>query len=176
MSGYGRVGRPRAGKPRLLAPGVRLGRRMQSDDVPDLLGPGDFEHRAESAGGALEQPGPGGHVPNRMSARLRRLHLLAAAAVTIHVLVGALIDDVYLFIPSKHGIVADAHYHGPTVWILLGAAVAFAASLVSAVIDHYDTRPNERRYHQAATALVVCALCLAVAAALVAGFDGAGSS
>ncbi len=93
----------------------------------------------------------------------------------MYALVGALRDDVVVFWPRKHGPVLEEHYHGPTVWILLAAAVAFAASLVAAVIDHHDTRPNEHRYQQAATALVVCAICLAVAAAVVAFLGRAGA-
>ncbi len=84
------------------------------------------------------------HVPNHIPRQERIANVLLSLSLLAYALFGLAHDD--LFIPSKRS--SGLHLHGAPMWVMAGAMVSAVASLLSVVIDHYDTRPNERLYRR----------------------------
>ncbi len=85
-----------------------------------------------------------GHVPNHIPKRERRRNIALSLALLTYLAWSAHTGHAHL--PSKRGPGID--FTGPSLWPAL-AAMAFAAlNLLAIVVDHYDTRPNERYYRR----------------------------
>jgi len=83
-----------------------------------------------------------GYRPNRIPVSARLLHAGLSLFLLAYGGHGVLVDD--LFIPAKRG--RGLHLHGMGAWIMYGALVMAALNLLAVVVDHYDTRNNERQY------------------------------
>lgn len=84
------------------------------------------------------------HVPNRIPVRDRLANCFFAACLFAYASLAAKIDD--FFIPGKRS--NGVHLHGASVWVMFAATVCAVIVLLAVVVDHYDTRPNERFYEQ----------------------------
>ncbi len=82
------------------------------------------------------------HIPNHIPRGTRIRNLIFSSVLLIYGALGVYIDDLY--IPGKRS--RGIHLHGEPAWIMYAAFVCAAANLLAVVIDHYDTRPNERNY------------------------------
>lgn len=103
------------------------------------------------------------HVPNRIPLKDRLSNLFFAACLFGYAALAAAIDDFY--IPGKRG--NGIHLHGPSVWVMLAAAVCAVVVLMAVVVDHYDTRPNERVYEQVGTVFRIAGWTLFIGALFV---------
>lgn len=103
------------------------------------------------------------HVPNRIPLEDRLSNLLFAACLFGYAALAAAVDDFY--IPGKRG--NGVHLHGPSVWVMFLAAVCAVVVLVAVVVDHYDTRPNERFYERVSKVFRVAGWTLFVGAFFV---------
>lgn len=100
------------------------------------------------------------HVPNRIPREERLKNAFFAACLFGYAGFSAAIDDFY--IPGKRR--SGIHLHGVSVWVMFAATVCAVAVLLAVVVDHYDTRPNERSYERAGKAFRVAGWTLFVLA------------
>ncbi len=70
------------------------------------------------------------------------MHILLSIFLIGYGVHGLLTDD--LFLPSRHG--RGAHLHGTPMVLMLIAMACATVALMSAVIDYYDRRDNDRSY------------------------------
>lgn len=80
--------------------------------------------------------------PNRVPLDQRVIYILLSVFLLAYGLHGLIVDD--LFIPGRrsHGM----HLHGRgAVWMFV-AICYFVVMMLTVVVDHYDTRDNERAY------------------------------
>lgn len=103
------------------------------------------------------------HVPNRIPARDRLANGFFAACLFAYASLATKIDD--FFIPGKRS--NGVHLHGASVWVMFAATVCAVIVLLVVVVDHYDTRPNERVYEQVGKLFRVVGWCLFAAAFVV---------
>lgn len=82
------------------------------------------------------------HVPNHIPRSERIANVLFSVPLLAYSAYGFVRDDLY--IPGKRG--PGVHLHGAPMWMMCAAMLCVGASLLSVVIDHYDTRANEGRY------------------------------
>lgn len=85
------------------------------------------------------------HVPNRIPLDERLKNFAFAACLSTYAGIAAWADD--FFIPGKRG--HGVHLHGAAVWVMLAACLCAVVVLLAVVVDHYDTRDNERVYERA---------------------------
>ena len=83
------------------------------------------------------------YTPNRIPTGTRVANLLFSSVLIAYGGWGLYVDDLY--VPGKRG--PGIHFHGGPAWVLYAAFLCAAASMLSVVIDHYDTRNDERSYH-----------------------------
>jgi len=82
-----------------------------------------------------------GYVPNRIPAKERLSNLLFSGVLAAYAAYAVQVDDFY--VPGKrHGL----HLHGMPVLIMCAATLCAIIVFLAVVVDHYDTRPNERAY------------------------------
>ena len=102
----------------------------------------------------------GTYIPNKVSSSQRIAYAVWAFALVAYGTIGIALDDI--FIPGRRG--NGVHFHGSSAWLMYGAIVLGSTIFIAEVIDHYDTRNNERWYRiyrriakAASVALIVCA-------------------
>lgn len=84
----------------------------------------------------------GTYIPNKLSRSLRFAYAAWALVLMAYGTIGVALDDI--FIPGKRG--NGIHLHGVSAWIMYAAIVLGATIFVSEIVDHFDTRDNERWY------------------------------
>lgn len=84
------------------------------------------------------------HVPNRIPGKERLSNVFFAICLFAYAGFSAAIDDFYIPGKRSNGI----HLHGASVWVMFAATVCAVMVLLAVVVDHYDTRPNERSYER----------------------------
>lgn len=97
------------------------------------------------------------YVPNSFPLFARVFNAFVAAVLLLYGAHGIYMDDLY--IPPGRGGGSGTHLHGVAAWLLYGAMVAAASSLLALVVDHYDRRNNEQHYmwfRRAASLLGYC--------------------
>ena len=80
--------------------------------------------------------------PNQIPLGTRIWYLVASPLLLAYGSIGIYVDDI--FVPGKRS--RGVHLHGVPAWLMYIAMLCAVANMVSVVIDHYDTRPNERHY------------------------------
>lgn len=102
------------------------------------------------------------HVPNRnrIPSKERLSNVFFAVSLFAYAGFSAAIDDFYIPGKRSNGI----HLHGASVWVMFAAAVCAVVVLLAVVVDHYDTRPNERSYECVGKAFRAAGWALFVAA------------
>lgn len=103
------------------------------------------------------------HVPNRIPLKDRLANLFFAACLFGYAALAAAIDDFY--IPGKRG--NGIHLHGVSLWVMFAAAICAVVVLLAVIVDHYDTRPNERAYKRVGNGFRVAGWVLFVGAFVV---------
>jgi len=83
--------------------------------------------------------------PNRIPLGTRIWYLVASPVLLAYGSLGIFLDDIYL--PARRTR-SGIHLHGVPAWIMYAAMLCATANMISVVIDHYDTRPNERYYRR----------------------------
>lgn len=81
--------------------------------------------------------------PNRVPLGERIWNKALASLLLIYGGYGIYINDLYL--PGKHG--RGVHLYNESALIMYGAFICGALVMLSIVVDHYDERDNEHRYH-----------------------------
>ncbi len=82
------------------------------------------------------------YTPNHISFGKRVLRILLSLGLIGYGLLGLLTDDLYLPVKVGPGI----HLDGTPALLMCIAFICAAGVLLSAVVDHYDKRDNERHY------------------------------
>ncbi|MDR7331603.1 hypothetical protein [Roseateles asaccharophilus] len=86
------------------------------------------------------------HVPNHIPSSERFAHVFFSLLLLMYASHGLIHDDLY--IPGKWA--PGVHLHGVPMWVMCGAMISAVASMLSVVVDHYDTRANEISYRRVA--------------------------
>lgn len=108
-------------------------------------------------------PGEARHVPNYVSLDKRAIYLIGSSAIITYTVACLFYDTFLLWIPSrKHSIIL--YLHGTAAWLAAAAALSATSSLLSVVVDHYDTRNNEGKYKAYARSSLVLAAAFLVLA------------
>jgi len=106
------------------------------------------------------------HVPNHIPSKTRLRYFLSSLVLLGYGALGLYLDD--LFVPTRRsGSTTGLHLHGTAALLMYAAMLTAAANMISVVIDHYDMRPNERRYRRFAFWSEIAAWLLAVCAVVV---------
>lgn len=114
---------------------------------------------------------PMGYQPNVVPRGTRLGRTAAALFVLAYAVYGLLIDDLVIELPvRKHTPLGGAlHLHGAVAWTMAAAMLCAVAVLLSAVMDHYDTRDNEAAYQRFAARGYKAAWTLGIVAMLMHG-------
>lgn len=103
-------------------------------------------------------------APNAVPFRVRLLNVILSVILLIYGTFGVITDN--FVIPGKRGVLT---LYGYPAWVMYGALLCLVANLIATVIDHYDTRNNEKKYEKfeafarkSGCALFVLALILGV--------------
>lgn len=73
---------------------------------------------------------------------------LAGSALLICYAVASIIyDDFFIWLPGRRS-TGYVHLHGIPVWFACAAVLSACLSMLSIVVDHYDTRDNEIKYRR----------------------------
>ena len=100
------------------------------------------------------------HVPNRIPGKERVNNVFFAVSLFAYAGFSAAIDDFYIPGKRSNGI----HLHGASMWVMFAAVICAVVVLLAVVVDHYDTRPNERSYERVGKAFRAAGWTLFVAA------------
>lgn len=84
------------------------------------------------------------YVPNRIPREERLSNAFFASVLFAYAGFALHVDD--FFIPGKRS--NGVHLHGTPVWIMFAATLCAVIVLMATIVDHYDTRPNERIYER----------------------------
>lgn len=116
-------------------------------------------------------PAPSDYQPNAVPRGTRLGRTAAALFVLAYAVYGLLIDDLVIELPvRKHLPLGGAlHLHGAVAWTMAAAMLCAVAVLLSAVMDHYDTRDNEAAYRRFAARGYEAAWTLGIVAVLMHG-------
>lgn len=80
-------------------------------------------------------------VPNAVPFKVRLLNVMLSVILLIYGTFGVITDN--FVIPGKRG---ELTLYGYPAWVMYGALLCLVANLIATVIDHYDTRNNEKKY------------------------------
>ncbi len=83
-------------------------------------------------------------MPNHIPRAERISNVLFSVPLLAYSIYGFVHDDIY--IPGRRG--PGVHMYGVPMWLMCAAMLSVGASLLSVVIDHYDTRANEANYRK----------------------------
>lgn len=84
----------------------------------------------------------GTYIPNKVSRSQRIAYAVWAFVLVAYGTIGIAIDDI--FVPGRRG--NGIHLHGSSAWLMYGAIVLGSTIFIAEIIDHFDTRDNERWY------------------------------
>jgi thiosulfate reductase cytochrome b subunit len=87
----------------------------------------------------------GEYLPNKVSRNKRILYILISFLLFLYGIGGLYKNDLAFLIGGKRG-ATIYHFHDSSLIILFLAIIFIVMSLVSRIIDHYDTRNNESKY------------------------------
>ena len=90
-------------------------------------------------------------APNSVPLVRRITYLVISPLLMIYGAYGLYIDDV--FVPGKS--TPGVHFHGLLAWMVVIAMFCMVVGMLSEVVDHYDTRSNERKYKIFADTMLV---------------------
>lgn len=82
------------------------------------------------------------YVPNFIPKSERIFAAIVAFVALIYGGIGVWNDDLILIGQRSHIV----HLHGLPAWIAYSSFIAFAISMLTAIVDHYDKRNNESYY------------------------------
>lgn len=81
------------------------------------------------------------YCPNTVPFKVRLRNVTLSVTLLIYGTFGVITDNFVL--PAKRGVLT---LYGYPAWIMYGALLCLVTNLTAVVIDHYDTRNNEKRY------------------------------
>lgn len=81
------------------------------------------------------------YCPNKVPFKVRLRNVTLSVTLVIYGTFGVFTDNFVL--PAKRGVLT---LYGYPAWIMYGALLCLVTNLTAIVIDHYDTRNNEKRY------------------------------
>lgn len=82
------------------------------------------------------------HVPNHIPRSERIANTVFSILLFAYGSYGVWVNDLY--IPGKRS--RGVHLHDVPAWIMYGAMICACLVMLSVVLDHYDSRNNERHY------------------------------
>jgi hypothetical protein len=82
------------------------------------------------------------HIPNQIPRSERIWNTVFAVLLFAYGTFGVWINDLYIPGRRSNGV----HLHDVPAWVMYGAMICACLVMLSVVVDHYDMRPNERRY------------------------------
>jgi hypothetical protein len=117
-----------------------------------------------------ELPGSGvsgKYTPNHISLEARAWYLVLSSLLIIYAGTSLAADDLFLWLPgTRRSPDLSIHLHGVPAWLAGASIFSAAATLLSVVVDHYDTRNNETNYRLFAKVCMAAAVAFLVAALL----------
>jgi hypothetical protein len=102
-------------------------------------------------------------TPNHIKWTTRFYYFIASVSLFSYGAYGVYIND--LFLPGRRG-GAGTHFHDGAAYVLFGAIICGCLYMISVVIDHYDKRDNEDRYHDFGVIMKYLGIALFIAAAV----------
>lgn len=82
------------------------------------------------------------YLPNFISLSTRIFYFFATLGLIAYGAWGIWLDD--LILPAKRG---GVHLHGIDAWLMYIAFICACIVMCSIIVDHYDQRDNEIKYH-----------------------------
>lgn len=83
------------------------------------------------------------YIPNKIPLEIRKLNIGISLLLLGYGGYGIYVNDLYL--PSRRS--RGVHLHDEPALIMYGAFICGSLVMLSVVIDHYDKRDNEHKYH-----------------------------
>ena len=99
-------------------------------------------------------------TPNHIKWTTRLYYVIASVSLFSYGAYGIYIND--LFLPARRG--GGTHFHDTPAFVLFGAFICGCLYMISVVIDHYDKRDNEDRYHDFGVIMKYLGISLLIAA------------
>lgn len=84
----------------------------------------------------------GRYIPNLIPEKERIAHVVFSLFLVAYGIYGVWVNDLY--VPGKRS--RGVHLHDGPAWLMLVAIICACLTMLSVVVDHYDTRDNQRHY------------------------------